>query len=247
MSSAKEVSSVGPATEDTESTGAPKEYGRSVFLTACGRYWRALWIFLLVMVVNAIVQPLLTLSNAIPSLTSPTFLLLAFISYAVLVLSLGVIISAALMVPTGKVTLAQALAQLKANFGNFVLWTVAWTAVITIGLSLWVYPGLIIMLITPFVPISAAAGQRNALKANFQAIGARKGRYVVTLIVSLVFLVLLYVVIALFNWLITDVPGYVIGWLVLGLVGPWLVTGFALLYRSTPVGALPVTTDAPAS
>lgn len=247
MSSAKEVSSVSQGTGSDAATEAPKQYGRSVFATACGRYWRALWIFLLVMVVNAIVQPLLTLSDVIPSLSSPTFLLLTLISYAVLVLSLGVIISAALLVPTGKVTLGQALAQLKANLGNFVLWTVVWTVVVIIGLSLWVYPGLIILLITPFVPIAAAAGQRNAFKANFQAIGARKGRYVVTLIVSLVFFVMLYVVIALFNWLITGVPGYFIGWLILGLVGPWLVTGYALLYRSTPVGAFPVTADAPAA
>ncbi|MEI6622288.1 MAG: hypothetical protein WCP28_10315 [Actinomycetes bacterium] len=231
------MSAVSQVTDEKRHEAAPKQYGRSVLATACARYWRAWQVFLLVLVVNVVIQPLLTTLPGVPSLTSARFMVTALVSYAVLLFSFGFLICAALLVPNGKAGIGATWARLKANLGGFVVWTVAWTVVVTLGLSLWVYPGLVILILTPFVPIAAAAGHKNPFKANFQAIWARKGRFVVTLIITLAFFLALQVIVALFNWLVTGVPAYAIGWFILCLVGPWLLTAFVLLYLSTPVGA----------
>lgn len=231
------MSSLSEVAVEPVPVATPKRYSWSVFASACPKYWRAFVVFLLLMVVNAVVQPLLTLPGVVPSLTSPTFLLLALVSAAVLLLTTGLSISAALQVPEGKVSLAAAWRQLAPNLGNFALWTVLWGLAIIIGLALWVIPAAIVIILTPFVPYAAAGGQRNALKANFQAIGARKGRFVVTLIVSAVLFFLLHLVVSLLNFLITNAIGFAIAWIVIGLFVPWVQVAWALLYRSTPIGA----------
>ena len=227
-----------PAGKEQPSNGKPvKQYGRSVLLTAGARFWRATLVFLAVMVVNAIVQPLLALPGIIPSLGSISFWLLSLASYAVMVLSLGVICSAALGVANGKVSIRAALAGLRPNFWNFVLWTVVWTIAVVIGLSLWTIPGYLVMILTPFVVLAAADGKRNALAANFSAIKGRLGRYVVTVLFSLIVFLFMYVVVGLTSWITTGAPAAVLCWIFLGIVGSWLLTAWALLYRSTPVGA----------
>ncbi|MEI8083914.1 MAG: hypothetical protein WCI74_18915 [Actinomycetes bacterium] len=241
------MSTVSEVTEDNGTEAAPKQYGKSVLATACARYWRAWQVFGLVLVVNVVVQPLLTTLPGVPSLTSPRFMVTALVSFAVLLFSFGFLICAALLVPNGRASIGTTWAHLKENLGGFVVWTVVWTIVVIIGLSLWVYPGLVILILTPFVPIAAAAGNKNPFKANFQTIWARKGRFVVTLIITLAFFLALQVIVALFNWLVTGVPAYVIGWFILCLVGPWLLTAFVLLYLSTPVGSAVLDDVAPKS
>lgn len=238
--SATNEQSPAPATGEapaSDQSAMPKVYGRSVFSTSRQKYWGAFLVFLAIMIVNAVIQALLTRPGVIPNLTSPQFLGLALVSYAVLVVSLGLIISCGLQISAGKVSFANAFSGAAKHFWKFVLWTSLWAAVITIGLALYLFPGLILIILLPFVPIAALDGAKNPLKANFQAIGARKGRFVITLIVSLIWLVLLWVGIGLTNWLVTGSWADFFGWLALVFIGAWLVTGWCLLYRSTPVGA----------
>lgn len=218
----------------------PKAYGHTVFFTAAARYWRAVWVYLLVIVVNAIAQAILILPDGdLPGLNG-LFIIKAILSYLVMVWALSLMVSAALQTPNGKVSIGAAFKGSRANIGKFFGWTLLWTVVCAILLMFYVYPGLIAMMVLPFVIFAASDGQSNPFKANFQAIGSRFGRYLITLLVTLVFLSGLYVFAGLSAFVYPYFFASLWMWLICGIVGSWLITGWALLYRSTKVGAKPV-------
>lgn len=221
----------------------PKVYGHTVFFTAAARYWRAVWVYLLVIVVNAVLQAVLILPDGdLPGLNG-LFIIKAILSYVVMVWALSLMVSAALQTPDGKVSLAAAFKGSRAHIGKFYGWTLAWTAICVILMMFYVFPGLIAMMVLPFVVFAASDGQSNPFKANFQAIGSRFGRYLITLLVTLVFLVGLYVFAGLSAFVYPYFFASLWMWLICGIVGSWLVTGWGLLYRSTKVGAKPAPSE----
>lgn len=233
------------ATEVKEAAASekPKVYGHTVFFTAAARYWRAVWVFLAVIVVNAILQAILILPDGdLPGLNA-LFIIKAILSYLVMVWALSIMVSAALQTPNGKVSFGAAIKGSRANIGKFFGWTLLWTVVCVVLMMFYVVPGLIAMMVLPFVIFAASDGQSNPFKANFQAIGNRFGRYLITLLVTLVFLSGLYVFAGLSAFVYPYFFASLWMWFICGIVGSWLITGWALLYRSTKVGAAPVAAE----
>ena len=56
------------------------------------------------------------------------------------------------------------------RLAHFATWVIGWTVVITVGLGFYFWPGIMLLALTPFVPVAAAAGAANPLRANFAAI-----------------------------------------------------------------------------
>jgi hypothetical protein len=200
--------------------------------TAVVRMWRAWRVLIPVIIANAVIQSVLLLGQPRPYLTVP-FVLLAVLSFLVFVLAFCAVASAVLQATTGPVEVAQVMARVRARALPLVGWTLAWALVVTLGFTLYVIPGLIVLALTPFLLIAVVDGQRNPLLVNFRVIGERWGRWLVTVVIVGV---LLGVV-----WLLTNVDGFfvggalgaLIGWLVLGLITAWLTCGWALIYRSS--------------
>ena len=63
---------------------------------------------------------------------------------------------------------------------------------ITVGLGFYFWPGIMLLALTPFVPVAAAAGAANPLRANFAAIRSRPVRYVLTVFVSLLVILVVW-------------------------------------------------------
>ncbi|MGV1035861.1 MAG: hypothetical protein ACOYD0_02390 [Candidatus Nanopelagicales bacterium] len=215
-----------------------KQYGWSAFATACARFWRATLLFAAVAGVNAAIQALLTVPKPVPGLNNAEFLLLALASYLVLLVSLAAISTAALRTVSGRAGFADTWNAMRPRLGHFILWTFLWTVACTVGFMLFAVPGIILLLLTPYMVIAAADGTGNPLTANFRAIGSRFGRYLITVITSCVWLVLLYVTSGVTSFILDGANAAFAFWLIAGVSGAWMVTTWALIYRSTPVGSV---------
>ncbi len=229
---------IAPVSQSSVAEAPAKSYGWSVFWTASARFWRATVVFLVVVLVNAGIQALLLLPKPIPGVGNVVFMFLALLSYLVFVMTLGMLAAAALATAQGKVSIGETFARIRPHFGRFFAWILLWTVLCTIGFMLHQIVGIILLLLTPYVPLAAADGARNPVAANFRAIRGRFGRYLLTLVVSCIFLVGLYLGSAITSFFLDGAIAALAFWIVGGLIGAWMITGWALLYRSTPVGSI---------
>lgn len=220
-----------------------RQYGHSVLASACSRWWRGALVMLVAIIVNALIQMLLIAGDPRPadSLLGGAFFLLALCSLVVVLLAGSLITATALSVSGGHVSFGAALSLARRHFWKFALWTFIWGLVINIGMMIYVIPGALIAAVTPFVVLAAADGRPNPLAANFRAIGSRFGRYLITVILSGILLFVFHLLSAANTFFIAGNPSVFIMWFVFGLLSSWLAVGWALLYRSTPVGAPPAT------
>ena len=214
---------------------APKRYGFSVLLSGIALSRHQWWGLLLVVVANAFVQMLVSVWTPLTTDT-PAFYLSAVISFVVLVGSFGVVCALALACADGRKGVGNALRT--GSWGRFLAWTVGLTVVVYIFALLWFWPAMVLLLVIPFVPLAAMAGQRNPLAVNFRVIRARWVRYLVlvvfwSLIMALSMVGLILGSITFPWWGVT-----LVGWVFKGLIGVWLTCAFASLYRSTTVGAV---------
>ncbi len=225
--------------EQTASTPATaRPYGWSVLASACARWWRGTLVLLIVIVVNALIQAALVAGNPLPGF-DPMAAVLALVSFIVLVVAAALVFTTALLATTCRVGLRNALARTRRHFWLFCAWAIGWLVVVTLGLMFHTWPGMLIAAVTPFVVIAAADGKRNAIGVNFRAIGSRFGRYIATLILSGIILLVFHLLATANSFFIGGVVGAFILWVGLGLVGSWLVVGWSLLYRATAVGQAP--------
>ena len=161
---------------------APSLYRVSVLATGFGRMWRAWTIVIPVIVVNAAVQGLLLLPGGLPYLTVP-FIVVALLSLVVLVLSFTLVATAMLGATTGRVGWADVTTGLGRRYLLVLAWAAGLLVVVLIGVSLYVVPGLIVIALTPYLLLAVVDGQRNPIAVNFRTIGARWGRWAITVIV----------------------------------------------------------------
>jgi len=206
-------------------------YRWSALATALIRMWRGWRVVIPVVIVNAVIQSLLLLGQPRPYLTL-TFVLLALVSFAVFTVAFGAVTAAALQASTGSVSVANAVAQVKARALPLFAWGLALALVVTFGFALYVIPGLVVLALTPYVLIAVVDGQRNPLLVNFRAIGLRWGRWLVTVVVVGVVLGVLWLLANVDGFFIGGPLGALVGWLVLGLVSSWLICAWVLVYRS---------------
>jgi hypothetical protein len=199
-----------------------KQYGWTVLGTGFVRMWRGFLPFVLVTVVNAAVQATLLM-------VSPWWLAVGA-SAAVLLISFALTTHIAVR----SVESGSGLRDLVGvDLLRFSLWVVGWTLVITLGLMFYFWPGIVLLALTPFVPVAAGAGTRNPLAANFRAIRARPFRWLVTTLITLVVILVV--------WLVSGLTAFFVGgwiaafatWLVIGVAAAWLLTAWAALFLST--------------
>lgn len=214
----------------TDTAVAPL-YRVSVLATGFARMWRAWRVLLPVVIVNALLQGLLLLPGVLPYL-SLAFVIVALLSFVVLVASFGVIAAAMLQAVEGPVSARAALSTLRARALPLLAWSLGLALVAVIGFALYVVPGFIILALTPYLLLAVVDGKRNPLAVNFRTIGARWGRWLVTVVVIGVICFALWFLAALNGFFVTGAPGAIIAWLALGLVAAWFTCAWALIYRS---------------
>lgn len=229
-------------TVDTSaSQGSPagnpqREYGFSVLLTGLSRLGRQPVGFLLVIALNAVVQMLLMMWTPIIS-DSVAFWISSALSLVILVLCFSWICRLALATVDGKIGLGELFKATPRGLGLFAIWVIAELLIVFVLASLWFWPGLVAMLLMPFVAIAAIDGKRNAMAVNFLAIRQRPGRYLITAALWIILMTVSWLLLVLGSITLSPVVLGLLGWLFKGLVGAWLTCAFVALYRSTPVGA----------
>lgn len=222
-------------TPQPRSAGKPKEFGFSALVTGFARMWRGFVPAIVMIVVNAVIQALLTFWNPQVGL-SFSYVVAAVISVAVLIVWLAVLARIALGAVTGRVSVSEAFAGAIPVMGKFALWTLAQWVLVLIGFLIFPGLGFLLGVLTVFVPLAAADGRGNALGANFSAIKDRWGRWLVTSIIVAVLAVILLLLSAVNVFFITGFAASLIFWFVIGFVALWLLTAYAAIYRSTHVG-----------
>lgn len=206
-------------------------YRVSVLVTGFTRMWRAWRLLLPVVIVNAVVQGILLLSGVLPYLTI-VFVLTALLSFVILVASFGLIAAAMLQAAEGPVSAGVAIDILRARTWPLLAWSLGLVLVAIAGFALYVVPGFIVLALTPYLLLAVIDGQRNPLATNFKTIGARWGRWLITVVLMGVICFIMWFLSALDGFFVTGAPGAIIAWLVLGLVSAWFTCAWALVYRS---------------
>ncbi len=198
-----------------------KQYGWTVTGTGFARMWRGFLPFFVVTVVNAVVQASL--------LSLPALWLAWGVSAAVLLVAFALMAHIA----DRSVMQRSGLGDLRgARLAHFATWVIGWIVVITVGLAFYFWPGIVLLALTPFVPVAAAAGAANPLRANFAAIRSRPIRYALTVLVSLLVILVVWLLAGLNAFFIRGWIASFTSWLIVGFVAAWLLTAWSALFRS---------------
>ena len=206
-------------------------YRVSVLATGFARMWRAWRVLLPVVVVNALAQGILLLSGVLPYLTI-VFVLTALLSFVILVASFGLIAAAMLQAVEGPVSAGAAIDTLRDRTWPLLAWSLGLVLVAIAGFAIYVVPGFIVLALTPYLLLAVVDGQRNPIAVNFRTIGARWGRWLITVAIMGAICFIMWFLSALDGFFVTGAPGAIIAWLVLGLVSAWFTCAWALIYRS---------------
>ena len=206
-------------------------YRVSVLATGFARMWRAWRVLLPVVIVNAVVQGILLLSGVLPYLTI-VFVLTALLSFVILVASFGLIAAAMLQAVEGPVSAGAAIDTLRARTWPLLAWSLGLVLVAIAGFALYVVPGFIVLALTPYLLLAVVDGKWNPLAINFRTLGARWGRWLITVVLMGVVCFVMWFLSALDGFFVTGAPGAIIAWLLLGLVSAWFTCAWALIYRS---------------
>jgi hypothetical protein len=206
-------------------------YRVSVHATGFARMWRAWRVLMPVVIVNALVQGILLLSGVLPYLTI-VFVLTALLSFVILVASFGLIAAAMLQAVEGPVSAGAAVDTLRDRTWPLLAWSLGLVLVAIAGFALYVVPGFIVLALTTYLLLAVIDGQRNPIAVNFRTIGARWGRWLITVVVMGVICFIMWFLSALDGFFVTGAPGAIIAWLVLGFVSAWFTCAWALIYRS---------------
>lgn len=209
----------------------PPLYRVSILATGFVRMWRAWRVIIPVVIINALLQGLLLLPGVLPYL-SLAFIVVALLSLVVLIGSFGLVAAAMLQAVEGAVSAAPALTTVRARLLPLLGWGIALALVATLGFALYVLPGFIILALTPYLLLAVIDGRRNPVAVNVRTIGARWGRWLITVLIMGVLCFALWFLAALDGFFVTGAPGAIIAWLALGLVSSWFTCAWALVYRS---------------
>ncbi len=235
---------VAASTTETDGTAAPskaalpKEYGFSALLTGCGKMWHGVLAAMVFIVLNAVIQAVLTWWNPQSGLNA-AFIIAFVVSIVSMLVTFAVVTRVSLDSITGRVSLGSALAGVRANAVHFGLWVVVQWLAITVGLMIFWPLGALIAALTPFLPLAAADGQANPIKANFSALKDRWGRWLITAVLISLGYLIWFLLMAVNVFFVKGFPASLLVWFVGGILGWWLLTAWAAIYRSTAVGAAP--------
>jgi hypothetical protein len=212
-------------------SASPSLYRFSILTTAAIRMWRAWRIVLPVALINASVQAILLLPGFLPYLSAP-FIVTSLLSFAVLVASLGFITVAMLEAVQGRVHFRWVVQRVRARFLPLLAWSIGLVVLVTLGFSLYVIPGFVILGLTPYLLLAVVDGRSRPLHTNFVTIGSRWGRWLVTIAVLAILCLVLWLLAALGGFFIGGPAGAFVAWLSLGIISSWFICAWSLVYRS---------------
>jgi len=217
-----------------------RTYRVSALASGLARMWRAWTIVIPVVIVNAAVQSLLIWPDPTPTVNTLA-IVIAVASGLVLVLSYGLVASAALKVADGRTDWHAALRTLRAHGLRYLIWGLLLAIVVVAGLACSTVPGLVVAALTPFLLLAALDGRRNPLGTNLEVIGRRFWRWLVTTVITGATLLIAPIAGDLTSFFVRGSLAAFAIWLVTGLVIAWFTTGWALIYRSAlaPVAVQP--------
>lgn len=210
-------------------------YRFSALATAFVRMWRAWRILLPVVVVNALVQAALLIPGLMPYL-SVAFGIASLLSFVVLVFAFGAVTAAMLQAAQGSVDYRSVWEALRARWLSLLLWSIGLVIALTIGFALYVLPGFAILAVTPYLLLAVVDGRSRPLRVNFQTIGARWGRWLVTIGVLGILCLIIWILALVDSFFVGGAGGSLIGWIVLGFVASWFICAWALIYQSVKQG-----------
>lgn len=207
----------------------PAHYRISALLKALVVMWRTAGPALIFIVVNTVVQGVLTWLNT-QSGFSLGFLVAFLVSAVSAMLLYAVLTSCAL----GAVDRdgGSVLGRVKAHAGAFTGWALLqWFLVLLVTL---IHPALVLLVavLTPFLPIAAMDGASNALAVNFRTLGGRFWRWLVTSVILLVAGLIFFLLAAVDVFFIKGTPAAIFFWLGIGVIAWWLLTAWTLVYRA---------------
>lgn len=208
---------------------APAGYRFSALFKALVVMWRTTGPALLVIVLNTVVQGVLTWLNT-QSGFSIGFLIAVLVSGVSVMALYAVLTSCAL----GAVDRdgQSVVGRVKSHAGAFIGWALLqWLAVLLVTL---IHPALVLLVAaaTPFLPIAAMDGQSGALGVNFRTLGRKFGRWLVTTVILLVAGIIFFLLAAVDVFFIKGTPAAIFFWLIIGVVAWWLLTAWTLVYRA---------------
>lgn len=206
-------------------------YRISALASALARMWRGWAVIVPVVVANAALQALLIWPDPTPG-ANALAIVIAFLSAVVFLAAYSLVGAAALRVADGGVSWSQAVGVVRENGTRYAVSAFALTVVVVIGLAVYTVPGLLVIALTPFLLLAALDGKRNPLAANFATIGRRFGRWLLTIVITGLVVVVGWPMTGLFAFFIRGSLASFVVWTVSGLVVAWFTTAWALIYRS---------------
>lgn len=184
---------------------------------------RTVWKYALpVIIINALIQPLLIMSDPTPALTWSIWPLAA-ISLLSLTVTTIVIVSAVCLRTTGKYSYKDLISRLRSRLLPVLLYTVGWLVLMILGLSLWVIPGLILLAVTPYLLIAVIEGSGNPIASNFHAIRVGLLRWILLLIASAFLVGMTWVASAFMAFFLPAFMGSALTWVAFGVIGTFVI------------------------
>jgi hypothetical protein len=208
-----------------------KTYRVSALASAFVRMWRGWSVIVPVVVVNALLQAAIIWPDPTPGWNAEA-IVLALLSGVVFLVAYGLVGATALRVADGRVGWGQAIGLLRANGWRYAAWAVALGVVTAVGLAVYTVPGLLVLAVTPFLALAAIDGRSNPLAENFGVLGRRFWRWLVTVVITGLVVLVGSLGSGLFTFFVRGSVASLAVWLVAGLVLAWFTTAWALIYRS---------------
>lgn len=208
---------------------APTTYRFSCLFKALGVMWRSSGPALLFIVINTLIQAVLTWFDAQSGFTI-TFLL-AFIVSALSALALYAVLAASALAAVDH-SGGSVLGRARANFGRFTGWALLQWLLILIAALLQPALVLLVAAATPFLPVAAMDGGSNPLGANFRTLGRKFGRWLITSVILIVAGLVMFLLSAVNTFFIKGTPAAIFFWFFIGLVAWWTLTAWTLVYRA---------------
>ncbi len=200
------------------------------------RMWRGWRIIVPAIVLNALIQALLIW----PPFTYDSgawTMLSAVVSAIAMAVWFAAIAASALKVADGPVQWADVVPAVRENATRYLVWALVWGVTVAIGFALYVVPGIVIIALTPFLTISVLDGQGSPLRANFEVIRARLGRWLITIVLVMLLGVICWDIAGFTAFFLRGSIATLLVWLAGGWLVTWFVTAFGLIYRGARTSA----------
>ena len=175
-----------------------------------------------VIVINALIQPLLIMTDPTPALTWSIWPLAA-ISLLSLTITSMVVVSAVCLRTTGKYSFKDLTSRLRSRLLPVLLYSIGWLVLMILGLSLWVIPGLVLLAVTPYLLIAVIEGSRNPITSNFHAIRVGVLRWILLLIASAFLVGMTWVASAFMAFFLPPFMGSALTWIAFGVIGTFVI------------------------